>query len=80
MQFIREYQGDVLEYPLSAVLRRELVGDLASEQGDLKASTAVPPAASVFPLLRGMGESLHLQTASQPAKRPAPSSQIERQH
>jgi hypothetical protein len=79
IQFIREYQGDVLEYPLSAVLKRELQGDLASEQGDLKASTAVPPASSVFPMLKGMGEMQHLQTSSLPAKRPAPSSQIERQ-
>jgi hypothetical protein len=69
----------VLEYPLSAVLKRELQGDLASEQGDLKASTAVPPASSVFPMLKGMGEMQHLQTSSLPAKRSAPSSQIERQ-
>ena len=79
LKFIREYQGDVLEYPLSAVLKRDLVGDLASEQGDLKASTSVPPASSVFPMLKGMGELQHLVTTSAPAKRAPPSTQIERQ-
>ena len=68
-----------MEYPISAVLRRDLIGDLASEQGDLKASTAVPPASSVFPMLKSMGESLHLVTVSLPAKRPAAASQVERQ-
>jgi hypothetical protein len=79
VQFIREYQGDVLEYPISAVLKRDLIGDLASEQGDLKASTAVPPASSVFPMLKSMGELQHLYTESKPAKPAAPASQIERQ-
>ena len=69
----------MLEYPLSAVLKRDLVGDLASEQGDLKASTSVPPASSVFPILKGMGELQHLITTSAPAKRAPPSTQIERQ-
>lgn len=78
-KFIREYQGDVLEYPLTAVLRRELVGDLASEQGDLKAAVAVPPATSVFPMLKSMGELMHLQTQSLPPKPAKPESQLERQ-
>lgn len=78
-KFIREYQGDVLEYPLTAVLRRELVGDLASEQGDLKAAIAVPPATSVFPMLKSMGELMHLQTTSLPPKPAKPESQLERQ-
>lgn len=69
----------MLEYPISAVLKRDLIGDLASEQGDLKASTAVPPASSVFPMLKSMGELQHLFTESKPAKPAAPASQIERQ-
>ena len=48
-------------------------------RSDLKASTAVPPASSVFPMLKSMGESLHLVTVSLPAKRPAAASQVERQ-
>ena len=61
------------------MLRRDLIGDLASEGGDLKASVAVPPAASVFPMLKSMGELLHLQTSSLPDKKPAAASQVERQ-
>ena len=54
--FIRAYQGDVLDYPVSAVLRRDIIGDLISEQGEIKASTIVPSTASFFPLLRIVGE------------------------
>jgi hypothetical protein len=52
LQFIREYQTDVLDYPLAAVLRRTLIGDMASEQGDLKAATVIPTAAAMFPILK----------------------------
>ena len=41
---------------MSAVLRRDIIGDLISEQGDIKASTVVPSTASFFPLLRTVGE------------------------
>jgi hypothetical protein len=48
-KIIREYECDVLDYPVTAVLQREIMSSLISEQGELKASTEIPPMESMFP-------------------------------
>ena len=50
-KLIREYQGSVLEKRFHVVLRRELMGDLATENGDLQPTTTVPSDRSFFPRL-----------------------------
>ena len=51
-----------MEYPLSAVLRREVVGDLVGDDGQLKAATDVPGMQTIFPLLVAVKElSVHVE-------------------
>ena len=50
-KLIREYQGSVLEKRFHVVLRRELMGDLTTENGDLQPTTTVPSDRSFFPRL-----------------------------
>lgn len=57
-KLIREYQGDVLEYPVAAILRKEILGDLVSDQGELNMSIAVPSMQSIFPILPSLGDAI----------------------
>ena len=57
-KFLREYQVDVLEYPLSAVLRKEIVGNLIDEQGDLQVAFEIPNNTNFFPLLVQNGDEI----------------------
>jgi len=50
-RLIGEYQTDALDYPVTAVLRKVLVGGLYSEQGELESTCAVPADAYIFPPL-----------------------------
>ena len=50
-KLIREYQSGVLEQPLTIVLRKDLMGDLASEGGDLQGAVEVPSPSAFFPVL-----------------------------
>jgi midasin (ATPase involved in ribosome maturation) len=50
-RLVKEYQTDVLEYPLSALLRKSLVGNLASDQGELIPVTEVPSSKDLFPII-----------------------------
>ena len=48
---IREYQKDVLAHPVSALLRREIMGGLVDDNGEPIPSTSMPSQAAMFPLL-----------------------------
>lgn len=50
-KLIKEYQTDVLDYPMSALLRKSLLGNLVSEAGELIPVEAVPSPHEMFPLL-----------------------------
>lgn len=52
-RLIREYQSEVLDYPMSGILRRELLSEFVNEAGELKESalTDVPKNAVLFPRL-----------------------------
>lgn len=48
-RLIREYQGDVLDYPVSAVIQREIFGKLVNEKGELEPCTSFPTTRVIFP-------------------------------
>jgi len=50
-KLIREYQSNVLDQSVSIVMRKDLMGDLASEQGELQGAVDVPTHSSFFPSL-----------------------------
>jgi len=57
-KFITEYQCDVLDYPVAALLRKELVGYLVSEQGELEAAPEIPAMSIIFPSLTIYGDAI----------------------
>jgi uncharacterized protein with von Willebrand factor type A (vWA) domain len=48
-KIIREYEADVLDYPVTAVLQREIMSSMISEQGELKAAVEIPSSESMYP-------------------------------
>lgn len=50
-KIIREYAIDVLDYPVSAIFQKEIMGNLVGEQGDLSGAVAIPSSVSIFPAL-----------------------------
>ena len=52
-KLIREYEGDVLEHPTAAVMKREVMGDFIGENGELMPSVVIPSNSSIFPLGNG---------------------------
>jgi midasin len=48
-KIIREYETDVLDYPVTAVLQREIMSSMISEHGELKASVEIPSSELMFP-------------------------------
>eukprot|EP00601_Ochromonadales_sp_CCMP2298_P036437 CAMPEP_0173366452 /NCGR_PEP_ID=MMETSP1144-20121109/24246_1 /TAXON_ID=483371 /ORGANISM="non described non described, Strain CCMP2298" /LENGTH=228 /DNA_ID=CAMNT_0014317109 /DNA_START=235 /DNA_END=918 /DNA_ORIENTATION=- len=50
-KFLREYSGDVLDHPVSAILRHATLDDFISKSGELPTATSVPPVASICPCL-----------------------------
>ena len=57
-KFITEYQCDVLDYPVAALLRKELVGHLVSEQGELEVAPDIPAMSIIFPSLSNYGDAI----------------------
>ena len=51
-KLIREYQNSVLDLPIETVLRKDIMGDLASEHGDLTGATEIPGPTAIFPCIR----------------------------
>ncbi len=57
-KFITEYQCDVLDYPVAALLRKDLVGNLVSEQGELEVAPDIPAMSVIFPSLSNYGDAI----------------------
>lgn len=65
-KLIREYQSDVLEYPMSALLKKSLLGGLVSDVGELIPVDTVPVDNDLFPLFKDEKQS-STQTTEQPS-------------
>lgn len=52
-KYVKEYQVDILDYPISAILQKELVGDFVDASGELKdvSLDTVPGNHAIFPNL-----------------------------
>ena len=50
-KYLREYQSDVLEYPVTGILFKEIMGGLTSQQGDLVTANTIPALSAMFPFL-----------------------------
>jgi MoxR-like ATPase len=48
-KIIRQYQSDVLDYPVSSILRRETLGDMVDKAGEAVAAYQVPDLRQFFP-------------------------------
>ena len=55
-KFLREYEGDVLQHPVSALLRREILDDFVNKAGELQTATQVPSFQFICPLLKTLEE------------------------
>jgi MoxR-like ATPase len=74
-KFLREYQGDVLDHPISAILRRELLDDFVTKAGELQSATAVPPVGAMCPALQPLGDGATGTTPEQLLQSPICSSE-----
>lgn len=51
-KLLREYETDVLDYPFSLLLRKAVVGNFVSEQGELVPTSDMPSMKDFFPFTR----------------------------
>lgn len=50
-KFLREYESDVLDYPISAIIRKEVMEDFVNKAGELQPAYTVPSTKMMFPAL-----------------------------
>ena len=51
-KLLREYETDVLDYPFSHLLRKELIGNFVSDQGELVPVSEMPSGKELFPFVK----------------------------